>query len=111
MTEQSRLQVLRTEVDRIDLQIVDLLAARQRLVKVVAGVKGDPRRVRDREREQAILARVGEAALMAGLSPAIALPVWGRLLEVSVKYEREILARSDDRRPEAACCGCRHPDE
>ncbi len=106
MTDDTRLHQLRTEVDRIDLQLVGLMAARQRLVEAVAAVKGDARRVRDRERERAILARVRDAALAAGLSPAIALPVWDRLLEVSVKHERRVLSLSDDR--EATCCGCRH---
>jgi len=108
MTDPVRLQRLRAEVDDIDLQLVQLMAARQRLVEAVAAVKGDVRRVRDRARERAVLARVRDAALAAGLSPAIAVPVWDRLLDASVKHERRILAAAGE--PEAACCGCRHAD-
>ena len=106
MTDQTELNRLRREVDGVDLQLVDLLAARQRLVEAVAAVKGDAGRVRDREREQAILARIGEAALGAGLSPGIALPLWDRLLEVSVEHERRVLIRSHPSRAGASCCGC-----
>ena len=51
MTDPVRLQRLRAEVDDIDLQLVQLMAARQRLVEAVAAVKGDVRRVRDRAGE------------------------------------------------------------
>lgn len=107
MIDQNELSRLRAEVDHIDLQLVDLLAARQRVVEAVAAVKGDRVQVRDREREQAILGRIGEAALGAGLSTGIALPLWERLLEVSVEHERRVLARSPAPGAEASCCGCR----
>ena len=110
MIDQAELSRLRTEVDHIDLQLVELLAARQRVVEAVAVVKGEGVQVRDREREQAILARIREAALGAGLSPAIALPLWNRLLEVSVEHERGVLARSPAAATGASCCGCQGRD-
>jgi len=69
-------------------------------------VKGRHAPLRDRVREQAILARISAAAVDAGLSPKIAVPVWRRLLEVSVEHERRVLERAEDA---AACCGCRDP--
>ena len=96
---------LRAEVNRIDSRLVDLMAARQALVEAIAAVKGDPSRVRDREREEAVIARVGQAARRAGLSLDIALPVWRRLLDASVAHERAVLAAREGR-PDT-CCGCR----
>jgi isochorismate pyruvate lyase len=107
MSDPHELARLRAEVDRIDLRLVDLLAARQRLVEAVAAVKGDPDRARDRRREETILAGVARAAVAAGLSPAIALPVWRRLLEVCVEHERRLLTPARGAEPGDACCGCR----
>lgn len=109
MTDRGELTRLRAEVDRIDLQLVELMAARQTLVQAIAGVKGDPARVRDPRREEAILARVGRASIGAGLSLDIALPVWRRLLEVSVEYERALLTGGGGPVREGGCCGCRGP--
>ena len=103
MIDRARLERLRIEVDRLDDKLVELVAARQRLVEAVAEVKGRGAPLRDRVRERAILARIRAAARDAGLSPRIAVPVWRRLLDVSVEHERRILARSEDA---AACCGC-----
>lgn len=106
MIDQARLEALRVELDDIDGRMLELMAARQRLVEAVAEVKGRHAPLRDRVREQAILARIRTAALDAGLSPKIAVPVWRRLLEVSVEHERRALERAGEA---DACCGCRDP--
>lgn len=106
MIDHARLEALRAELDGVDGRMLELMAARQRLVEAVAAVKGRHTPLRDRTREQAILARIRAAAVEAGLSPKIAVPVWRRLLEVSVEHERRVLERSEDA---AACCGCRDP--
>lgn len=106
MIDHARLEALRAELDGVDARMLELMAARQRLVEAVAGVKGRDAPLRDRVREQAILARISAAAVDAGLSPKIAVPVWRRLLEVSVEHERRVLERAEDA---AACCGCRDP--
>ena len=106
MIDHARLEALRGELDGVDARMLELMAARQRLVEAVAEVKGRHAPLRDRVRERAILARISAAAVDAGLSPKIAVPVWRRLLEVSVEHERRVLERAEDA---AACCGCRDP--
>lgn len=108
MIDHRRLEDLRAQLDGVDGRMLELMAARQRLVEAVAEVKGRHAPLRDREREQAILARIRAAALDAGLSPKIAVPVWRRLLEVSVEHERRVLEQVED---PGACCGCRDPGE
>lgn len=108
-TAQAELDRLRTEVDHLDRILVHGLAERQRLVEAVARLKGDPSRVRDPARVEAVLANVLTAAEGAGLSPDIALPVWRVLVERSAAHEADLLhGRVAPAAPLAAavCCGC-----
>lgn len=96
---------LRVELDALDRRTVEALARRQRLVEAIARLKGDPARVRDPERVEAVLANVLQAARAAGLSAAIAEPVWRLLVELCAEHEASCLqARAEP--PRDSCCGC-----
>lgn len=100
-----KLAALRTELDALDRQMVKALARRQRVVEAVARLKGDPDKVRDPTRIEAVLANVLRAADLAGLSPAIAEPVWRLLVERCADHEAVWLqARAEA--PRDSCCGC-----
>lgn len=100
-----KLADLRMELDALDRRVVEALACRQRLVEAIARLKGDPARVRDPDRVEAVLTNVLQAAGVAGLSAAIAEPVWRLLVERCADHEAAWLRD----RPETArdsCCGC-----
>lgn len=104
MTERN-LADLRTELDALDRRVVEALARRQRIVEAIARLKGDPARVRDPDRVEAVLANVLQAAGLAGLSAAIAEPVWRLLVERCADHEAVWLtAHAGDRGD--TCCGC-----
>lgn len=98
---------LRRRIDQLDRTLVRRLAERQRLVEAVARLKGDPRRVRDPVRIEAVLANVIRAAATGGLSRAIAEPVWRELMERSADHEAALLIASPSLEEHGACCGCR----
>ncbi|MDP3803531.1 chorismate mutase [Brevundimonas sp.] len=107
MTEFARRELadLRAELDALDRHTVEALARRQRIVEAIARLKGDPARVRDPERVEAVLANVLQAAGVSGLSAAIAEPVWRLLVERCADHEAAWLqARADI--PGDSCCGC-----
>lgn len=83
----------RARIDRIDAVLVRLLAARQRQVAFIAGLKAGPDSVRDPERIAAILAGIRSAAGRWGLDEAIAVPVWRELLERSADAQQALLRR------------------
>lgn len=61
------LDQVRAEIDRVDRQIIELLAERAELVSMVAGIKGRADRVRDPEREAQVVARARNLAIQHGL--------------------------------------------
>lgn len=97
----TELEARRARIDRIDSALVRLVAARQRQVAIIAGLKAGPDSVRDPTRIAAILARVQSAARRCGLDEAIAIPVWCELLERSAEAQQTLISRAEqaDRSP------------
>lgn len=80
---------VRAGVDALDQALVTLLAERQRYMDAAARIKTDRSAVRDTDRIEAVVAKVRAAARDAGLSEAIAEPVWRTLIEASIAHELE----------------------
>jgi isochorismate pyruvate lyase len=80
---------VRQGVDALDQALVMLLAERQRYMDAAARIKTDRGAVRDEARIEAVVAKVKAAARDAGLSEAIAEPVWRTLIEASIAHEFE----------------------
>jgi isochorismate pyruvate lyase len=80
---------VRQGVDALDQALVALLAERQRYMDAAARIKTDRGAVRDEARIEAVVAKVKAAARDAGLSEAIAEPVWRTLIEASIAHEFE----------------------
>jgi isochorismate pyruvate lyase len=80
---------LRAAIDRLDRELVALLARRQRYIARAAEIKTDRDAVRDEARIEDVVAKVLAEARKAGLNPAIAEPVWRTLVERSIAYEFE----------------------
>ena len=80
---------VRVGVDAIDRALVSLLAERQRYMDAAARIKPERGQVRDPARIEQVVANVLANAEKAGLSPAIAEPVWRLLIERSIAHEHE----------------------
>jgi isochorismate pyruvate lyase len=78
---------LRAEIDRLDRELVTLLAQRQRYIERAAEIKQDRNVVRDEARIEDVVAKVLAAARKAGLDPKIAEPVWRTLIEHCIAHE------------------------
>jgi isochorismate pyruvate lyase len=84
---------LRLTIDALDQQLVALLARRQLYIERAAVLKPDRSAVRDETRVEDVIAKVLAAARQAGLSGAIAEPVWRTLIEHSIRHELEAFDR------------------
>lgn len=80
---------VRAEIDRIDRQLVRILAERQSYMDAAARIKADRRTVRDEARIRDVLEKVKAAASGEGLAWTIAEPVWRELMERCIAYEFE----------------------
>ena len=78
---------LRLAIDALDQQLVALLARRQLYIERAALLKPNRSAVRDETRVEDVVAKVLAAAKTAGLSGAIAEPVWRTLIEESIAHE------------------------
>lgn len=78
---------VRQGVDALDRALVALLAERQGYMDAAARIKSDRGVVRDETRIEDVVAKVKAAARAAGLSEAIAEPVWRQLIDRCIAYE------------------------
>lgn len=80
---------MRAGVDALDRALVALLAERQRYMDAAARLKPSRDRVHDAARIEDVVAKVKATAWAAGLSEAIAEPVWRTLVDRCIAYEFE----------------------
>jgi len=80
---------VRQGVDALDRLLVDVRAERQRYMDAAARIKPHRHAVRDEARVEEVVAKVKAAARDAGLSDAIAEPVWRTLIERCIAYETD----------------------
>lgn len=78
---------LRVQIDRIDRELVGLLADRQTYIERAAVLKTARDTVHDAARIEDVVAKVIVEAKRQGLSPAIAEPVWRELIARSIALE------------------------
>lgn len=78
---------VRKGVDALDRALVLMLAERQRYMDAAARIKPNRDAVHDRARIEDVVTKVKAAAVEAGLSEAIAEPVWRQLIDRCIAYE------------------------
>ena len=78
---------VRREIDRLDRELVLLMAERLRYIEEAARVKQDRGRVRDEDRIEDVVAKVLAESEKVGLAPEVAEPVWRLLIERSIAHE------------------------
>ena len=80
---------VRQGVDALDRALVALLVERQGYMDAAARIKADRATVLDPARIEDVVAKVKAEARKAGLSEAIAEPVWRTLIDRCIAYEFE----------------------
>jgi isochorismate pyruvate lyase len=85
---------VRAGVDALDRALVALIAERQRYMDAAARIKTDRAVVHDQARIEDVVAKVKTAARAAGLSEAIAEPVWRTMIDRCIAYEFEVWDRT-----------------
>lgn len=78
---------VRVEIDRLDAQLVELLAIRQKYIEAAARLKERIEDVRLEWRIEDVVAKVLVQCEAHGLSPRIAEPVWRQLIDRCIDHE------------------------
>ena len=85
---------VREGVDALDRALVALIAERQGYMDAAARIKPDRCAGRDVPRIEEVVANVRAAARAAGLSEAIAEPVWRTLIDRCIAFEFAVWDRT-----------------
>lgn len=86
------LLALRNKIDALDTSILESLAERQQVVrKVIQSKIATSTQIRDLEREDKLLERIREKAVLAGLDPYFAEQLFRDIIFQSVRYQNHSL--------------------
>lgn len=85
---------VRREIDRLDEQLVALVARRMGYIARAAEIKRRAEDIRDDDRVEDVIAKVRAAARREGLGPEQAEKVWRVLVETSIRHEADLFARA-----------------
>jgi isochorismate pyruvate lyase len=83
---------VRTEIDRIDRQLIALFAERHRYVTRMAEIKTDPHEANDPTRTAAVIDKQRRRAAELDLDEDQAALIWTTLIDWNINYEKGIIA-------------------
>ncbi len=86
-TQCTTLNEARTKIDKVDEQIVALIAERNNYIKQIAHFKTSIEEVKAEERIDAVISRVREQAISLGLSPNLINDLYVRMIDAMVESE------------------------
>lgn len=84
---------IRTEIDRLDTELVALLTERFAYVQRMAELKTSPDEALVPERVDEVIDRVAAAAQQSGLDEGLTRDLWRRLIEWNIEFERRTIAK------------------
>lgn len=84
---------IRAEIDRIDTELVALLAERFGYVQRMAELKRSPSEAYDGDRIEAVLSLVRRESEERGLDVDLAESLWRRLIDWNVAFEERSIGR------------------
>ena len=83
---------VRSNIDRLDREIVRLMAERGRYVHEAARFKANPAQVEAPERAEAVVRKAMRLAEQDGLSPKVAEATYRAMIRGFIDYEQEVFA-------------------
>lgn len=89
------LKPYRDEIDRLDDQIIDLLARRMDIVRQVAGIKSrENLALIQSDRVTEVRERCAARGVPLGLNPGFVRRLWGLIIDEAHEMEQDIISRT-----------------
>jgi len=85
------IEEIRTEIDKIDCEIVGLFALRNRFVERIVDFKDDEEGIIAIERKSFVISKVADLARGNGLKPELFEKIYTLLIEDNISREMELL--------------------
>lgn len=94
--ECANMEDVRTEIDRLDRALVDLLAERWGYVDRAWFFKRAPEEASVPWRNKEVVTKVGKRSKEKGLPPEMAESLWRMIIGFGIQYEEERLSEKND---------------
>ena len=96
MNKFKNIKEIRLEIDKIDLQILDLISARKDLVTNVVKFK-KRNQIVDQKRIDEILNRLDKESKKRNISQLLTRDLWNIMISSFISYEEEIFDKASDK--------------
>ncbi len=96
MNKFKNIKEIRLEIDKIDLQILDLISARKDLVTNVVKFK-NRNQIIDQKRIDEILNRLDKESKKRNISQLLTRDLWNIMISSFISYEEEIFDKASDK--------------
>ena len=84
-----KLNLLRKKIDKIDLQLLQIVKKRTEVIKKVLSLKSNKNEVIDKKRISIILRRIKKESLRRNIDPKITHRIWRNMIWSYINYEKK----------------------
>ena len=88
-----KLNLLRKKIDKIDLQLLQIIKKRTEIIKKVLLLKSNKNEVIDKKRISIILRRIKKESLRRNIDPKITLRIWRNMIWSYINFEKKNFKR------------------
>ena len=83
-----KLNLLRKKIDKIDLQLLQIIKKRTEIIKKVLLLKSNKREIVDKKRISIILKKIRAQSLKKNIDPKITLRIWKNMIWSYIDFEK-----------------------
>jgi chorismate mutase len=84
-----KLNLLRKKIDKIDLQLLQIIKKRTEIIKKVLLLKSNKNEVIDKKRISIILRRINKESLRRNIDPKITHRIWRNMIWSYINFEKK----------------------
>ena len=88
-----KLNLLRKKIDKIDLQLLQIIKKRTEIIKKVLLLKSNKNEVIDKKRISIILRRIKKESLRRNIDPKITRRIWRNMIWSYINFEKKNFKR------------------